>query len=178
MQPVSPTALRYDPTTIFFHWVTAVLVVGQWLGAQTIDWFPRGPLRVDARSVHIVVGVLIAIVLVARMYWRLTAGRRLKLADAGALAVIAKLTHWGLYALIAAMIVAGCALAWVRGDSLFNLLQIPAYAPGNHALVERVEYVHVTIGWGILSLAGLHALAALAHRYVWDDGVLSRMLPR
>jgi cytochrome b561 len=178
MQPVIPTALRYDARTIFFHWATAVLVICQWLGAHTIDWFPRGPLRVDARSVHITVGVLLGVLLVARMFWRLTGGRRLKLADAGALAVISKLTHWGLYLLIAAMIAVGLALAWTRGDSLFNLFSIPAYDPGNRALVNQVQDIHATIGWIILSVAGLHAAAALLHRFLWDDGVLERMLPR
>jgi len=38
--------------------------------------------------------------------------------------------------------------------------------------------VHATIGLLILGLAGLHAGAALVHRYLWHDGVLARMLPR
>ena len=56
MQPVSLAATRYDTTTIVFHWATAILVATQWLGAQIIDWFPKGTLRVDARSMHIVCG--------------------------------------------------------------------------------------------------------------------------
>ena len=59
MQPVNTSATRYDITTIIFHWATAILVVEQWLGAQIIDWFPRGAPRVDARSVHITGGVLL-----------------------------------------------------------------------------------------------------------------------
>ena len=70
MQPVSTDAQRYDPATMFLHWATAVLVAAQWLGAQTIDWFPRGPLRVDARSMHITGGVLLAALLVARLLAR------------------------------------------------------------------------------------------------------------
>lgn len=37
----SPDNIRYDRTTIVYHWATALLVAVQWLGAQTIDWFPR-----------------------------------------------------------------------------------------------------------------------------------------
>lgn len=177
MQTVSPTARSYDARTIFFHWATAVLVVAQWLGAQTIDWFPRGPLRVDARSVHITLGVLLAALLVARLAWRVTGGRRLPLADKGALNVVAKGTHWTLYGLLAAMVLAGMFLTWTRGDSIFNLFSIPAYDPGNRALAEQVQDVHGTIGWIILALAGVHASAALVHRYLWHDGVLARMLP-
>ncbi len=178
MQPVSTGAQRYDAATMFFHWATAILVVTQWLGAQMIDWFPRGPLRVDARSVHITLGLSLAVLLAARVLWRLTQGRRLPLADTGALNVVAKGTHWGLYILLAAMVLVGMVLAWTRGDSIFNLFSIPAYDPGNKALPDQVQEVHATIGWLILGLAGLHASAALVHRYVWHDGVLTRMLPR
>ena len=178
MQPVSTDAKRYDPTTMFFHWATAVLVASQWLGAQTIDWFPRGPLRVDARSVHITLGVTLAALIAARLLWRVTRGRRLPLADEGALNLVAKGTHWGLYALLVAMVLAGLFLAWTRGDSIFNLFSIPAYDPGNPGLKDQVQDVHATIGWLILALAGLHAAAALVHRYLWHDAVLARMLPR
>ena len=77
MQPVSISAARYDRATILFHWATAILVAVQWLGAQTIDWFPSGPWRVDARSLHITFGILLAVLLVGRIGWRLTKGRRL-----------------------------------------------------------------------------------------------------
>jgi cytochrome b561 len=176
MQPVSPVATRYDNATIVFHWVTAILVATQWLGAQTIDWFPRGAPRVDARSLHITCGVVLAVVLLGRIVWRLTAGRRLPLADGGVLGVAAKATHWGLYALLVAMVLAGMALTWTRGDSIFNLFSIPAFDPGNKALPDNVQEVHATIGWIIVAVAGLHASAALFHRYVWHDGVLGRML--
>ena len=178
MQPVTPDARRYDRATILFHWLTAVLVVAQWVGAQTIDLFPRGPLRVDARSVHIAAGTLLALLLVARLFWRVTGGRRLPLADKGALNALAKATHWGLYALLLVMVSAGLFLTWVRGDSIFNLFTIPQYDPGNRALVHQVEEFHGTVGTVILVLAGIHAGAALIHRYVWHDAVLARMLPR
>jgi len=178
MQPVSADAKRYDPTTMFFHWATAVLVVSQWLGAHTIDWFPRGPLRVDARSVHITAGLVLTGLLAARLLWRVTRGRRLPLADHGALNLIAKGTHWGLYALLGAMVLVGMFLTWVRGDSIFNLFSIPAYGPDDPDFRHQVLDLHANIGWVILALAGLHAGAALVHRYLWQDGVLGRMLPR
>ena len=178
MQPASPGASRYDSWTIIFHWTVAVLVIGQWIGAQLIDYFPRGPLRVDARSLHIVFGALLGLILVARIIWRASGGRRLPPADHGALNILAKATHWGLYLLLVAMIAVGVFLAWVRGDSLFNVVQIPQYSPGNRALRDQVQNLHDTMGWIILALAGIHAAAALVHRYLWKDGVLARMLPQ
>jgi cytochrome b561 len=177
MQPVSLTAQRYDRTTMLFHWATALLVVGNWLGAQTIDWFPRGPLRIDARSVHITVGVLLTLILLGRVIWRLTEGRRLPPADTGILNAAAKGTHYLLYALLFAMVALGLFLTWTRGDSIFNLFNLPAYQPGNMDLVHQVRDLHNTVGYCILAFAGLHATAALFHRFVWRDGVLARMFP-
>ena len=62
---------RYDRRTIILHWTTAVLVVALWGSAQVIDWFPRGWPRVDARSVHITMGVTLVAVLIWRVAHRL-----------------------------------------------------------------------------------------------------------
>ena len=134
MQPVTPGAAHYDRRTIWLHWLTAGLVVSQWVGANVIDWFPRGPLRVDARSVHITLGLALLAVFAARVVWRATQGRRLPAADRGALHVVAKATHWGMYALLAVILILGVFNVWVRGDSIFNAFTIPAYDPGNKAL--------------------------------------------
>jgi cytochrome b561 len=177
MQPVSTGARRYDAVTMIFHWSTAILVLTQWFGAQTIDLFPRGALQVGARSMHIVGGLLLSALLVARIIWRMTRGRRLPPADKGGLDVLAKVVQWGLYGLLVAMVLVGMLLAWTRGDSFFGLFRIPAYEPGNNALADQVQGIHAAIGWLILALAGLHASAALVHRYLWHDDVLGRMLP-
>ena len=177
MQPVT-AAPRYDTRTIWLHWLTAGLVLSQWLGAQIIDWFPRGPLRVDARSVHISLGLTLLAIFALRVLWRATGGRRLPAADRGALHVVAKATHWGLYALIAITLALGVFNVWVRGDSIFNVFTIPAYDPADKALQDMVQEWHATAATLILALAGLHAGAALVHRYLWHDGVLARMLPR
>ena len=71
----APPEMRYDATTMFSHWATAILVATQWLGVETIDWFPRGPLRVDARPVHVTCSAVLAVLLLARIAWRLTRGR-------------------------------------------------------------------------------------------------------
>ena len=64
-------SLYYDRRTVVLHWITAALVVALWLLGQTIDWFPKGTPRVFARSTHISLGVALALVLVARVSWRL-----------------------------------------------------------------------------------------------------------
>jgi cytochrome b561 len=169
--------LRYDRTTIALHWLTAVLVVLLWGIAHIIGYFPKGAPRVDATSVHMTVGLLLGLVVVTRIIWRLTAGRRLPSADAGALGVAARGVHALLYVLIFATVVLGIANASEGGDSFYNLFKLPAFVASNGKLADTVNYVHGTLANAVLILAGLHALAGLAHHYVWRDGVLRRMLP-
>lgn len=178
MQPVSPNALRYDVRTIAFHWATVVLVAAQWVLAQVIDDFAPGAPRVTARSTHILLGLVIAAVIIGRVVWRATQGRRLPAADRGALHVAAKLTHWGLYGLLAAALLLGMFTAWAQGDSIYGLFKLPAYMPSNPDLGDQVAGVHGTVVTVLLILAGVHATAALVHQYVWRDGLLRRMLTR
>lgn len=171
------TTSAYDAGTILLHWLTAGLVVLQWVGAQYIDAFPRGPLRVDARSVHIVVGLALAVVLMARITWRQSGGRVLAPHANAAVRLAAKAMHGLLYLLLAAVLVAGLANAWERGDHIFGLFQIASFAPGDKALRGLIERIHEWLADAMLVAAGLHALAGLAHSLVWRDGTLARMLP-
>jgi cytochrome b561 len=175
MQPVSPAATRYDTTTILFHWLTALLVATQWLGAQMIDWFPRGPLCVDAQAVHITCGLALGVILLLRIVWSHSYGRQLPPAGSRFVDTLAKLVHKGLYLLVGAMVLVGVALTLARGADIFGLYSIPSLAPGNKALVDQIAGIHDAIGWIIIGVVGLHAVAALFHQYIWKDGVMDRM---
>jgi cytochrome b561 len=176
-QPAVTQGLRHDRTTIVLHWTTAILVAVLWTIGQTIDIFPNGPLRIDYRSVHIVCGVLLGVVLVARLAWRLTRRESLPPIDHGVLLFIARATHWLLYALLIAAVGLGVAYLWVRGDSIFNLFSVPAFDPGNRALLHQVGGWHALAANTILIVAGVHAAAALFHHFVLRDATLQRMLP-
>ncbi len=181
MTSLRPDAsVRYDKMSIALHWIVALTVAFQWLGAHAIDWFPRGPLRVDARSVHIVTGVLLTGVILFRLYWRLGGGQRFK--TAGTLSgVSAAVVHFGLYACLLAVLGLGVFNTWLRGDQLFGLVHIPKFGTytdiARHQFVEQVVGLHSLIANIILLLAGLHASAALGHFLILKDNVLQRMLP-
>ncbi|HEY4372908.1 MAG TPA: cytochrome b/b6 domain-containing protein [Burkholderiales bacterium] len=168
---------RYDCASIALHWATALLVLLAWGGAQLIDSFAKGPPRWIMLGVHMSLGLALALVLIARVFWRATGGTRLPRAQAGAAGVIASGTHLLLYALLALQLVLGLANAWVRGEHVFTWFVIPAFDPGNQALRHQVGELHELTATLILAVAGLHAAAALFHHYVLRDGVLARMWP-
>lgn len=176
-EPAITQGLRYDPTTIALHWVTAVLVVSLWIIGQTVDFPPTPALRVDYRSLHIVFGVTLGIILLARLAWRLTRRDAPPPIDQGLLLVIARLTHWGLYVLLVLAVGLGIATTWTRGDSIFGLFSIPAFDPGNRALMRQIHGWHALAANTLLIVAGLHAAAALFHHFIMRDATLRRMLP-
>jgi len=165
----------YDRHTIALHWVTAALVVLLWGSAQIIDYFAKGAPRWNILGVHMTLGVILAIVLLRRVFWRLTAGTRLAQADAGWLGRVAVSTHFLLYGLLIAQVLLGLANAWVRGDHVYTWFVIPAFDPADKALRQTVGELHGLVANIILIVAGLHAAAGLFHHYVLRDGVLRRM---
>src|SRR6516164_8130465 len=70
MSRLDTTAERYDPTTVWLHWITVALVVALWVIGQTGDLVPRGPLRTGMWSTHVVLGFLTAFALMTRVAWR------------------------------------------------------------------------------------------------------------
>jgi cytochrome b561 len=104
-----PNEGRYDPTTIWLHWTTVILIVVLWVIGQTADLLPRGPLRSSGWSVHVILGCVLAFVLFTRIAWRAHFGRVLPPADEGVLHAVAKATHYTLYVLLAAVVVTGIA---------------------------------------------------------------------
>ncbi|MBW4090883.1 MAG: cytochrome b [Proteobacteria bacterium] len=171
-------AARYDATTIVLHWTTAVLVAALWIIGQTINYWPRGPLRVDYRSVHILLGTLLGCVIVARLGWRASRGARLPIEGAVLLAFLARAVHWALYGLVGVTVVLGLLTAFGQGDSLFGLFNLPSYAAPHASLPHTFRDWHSLCADAILVVAGLHAAAALGHHFVLRDPTLRRMLPR
>ncbi len=172
------TAESYDRITIRLHWATAFLVCWQWGQAHLIDLVSTGgtPGRRAMVGLHVLGGLLLLAVLLARLAWRHRGGTRLDYL-AGWEGLAARAGHVALYALLAAVLGLGLWLEWVRGDNLFGLVQVPAFDPGNRPLRRQAADWHDLAANALLVLAGLHALVALAHHYVRRDGVLRRMLP-
>lgn len=168
----------YDRRTIRLHWLTAALVAALWVIAQLIDDFPKGLPRISARSTHIILGVLLAVVVARRIGWRVRHGQRLAVPGPRWLAVTAVAAHGLLYVGLVAVLLLGVANAWVRGDNLFGLFAIPKLLAGHAQLKPAVESLHKYLANALVILAALHGLAALVHHFYLKDDVLRRMLGR
>ncbi len=167
----------YDHKTIRFHWWVAGVVLALWTLGQCIDFFPKGDARVYARSVHITLGVILVVLYLMRLRWRLSQGTKLPPADSGAAGKLAIGVHHLLYLLLACVLLAGLSAAWIRGDNIFNLFQIPALDPSKTQWREDIVDFHGLLANSLFALAGLHAAAAVWHHTIKKDNVLRRMWP-
>ena len=168
---------QYDPTTIWLHWATVGLIAVLWLIGQTADLAPRGPIRTGLWSVHVVLGFMTAFVLVTRVAWRAHFGRELPPADTGLLYVVAKVTHYALYLLLAAVVVLGIVDASYRGFNVFGIWAVPQFGTGDTATRHSINEWHELAANLTIFVALAHATAALLHQYLWRDHLLERMKP-
>ncbi len=169
---------RYDPVAIALHWTTAVLVIVQMALAQTWGLWGR-PTHHLMVVAHMSLGILLTLVIIARVGWRLVPGHQVPPADVGWLRIASKAVHYLLYALLAAEAVLGFLFRWSGGEdmSFFGLRIPPPFGQWSRAAHHQVGELHEWTGWAIIVIAAGHAAAALYHHYVLRDRVLARMLP-
>lgn len=168
----------YDPVAIAFHWATALLVLTQFLLSQTWGLFGR-PTHHLMVVAHMSFGIILTLVIVARIVWRLIPGHQVPAIVFGWVGVASKLVHYILYGLLAVEAVLGFVLRWAGGEamSFFGLLIASPMAQVSRAAHHQIGELHEKVGWAIVLLALGHAAAALYHHYALRDRVLLRMVP-
>jgi cytochrome b561 len=172
----------YDGPTLWFHWLTAALVV--LLFGTSLVWNYITPhdrtWRPLMESTHVSLGVVFAILILVRIVWRLTGSLRPPAED-GISGLLSRIMYGVLYVLLAAESILGFVLRWAQGEefTFFGLFLIPTLMAQNRDLAHSLEDWHNYVGWAIVLLALGHAAAALVHHYVLKDKVLERMwMPR
>jgi cytochrome b561 len=169
---------NYDRVAIALHWATAFLVIANFTLAQTWDWFAK-PTKGLMEDTHMSFGVLLAAAVIARLVWRWLPGHQLSSLEAGWVRLASKATHYLLYGLLVIEAGLGFAFRWGAGRPMefFGLGIPPLTGAIDKALRHDLREIHEKIGWAIIILALIHALAALYHHYVLKDRVLERILP-
>jgi cytochrome b561 len=166
--------LVYDRRTIWLHWVVAGTITFMWLLGRLNHLLPKGPLRLNLWSIHIIVGFCLAALIVARIVWRLRHGRRLPPAEHGVRHIAAVSVHYLLYLLMIAVV--GLGIVHVSGFRMFGAFPLPTF--WSKSVNHQIGDLHDLAANAIAVVVLLHALAALYHHYVVRDAVLRRMMPR
>lgn len=155
--------MRYSNTQIALHWAVAALVLSQYLLnepiAQAWDAAANGlsvsfsPLIV----VHVAGGVLI----LALIVWRLILKSQRAAPpppenEPALLRLAARLTHWSLYGLLAAMSISGMT-AWFGG-------------------IGAAASAHGLLKIALIALVAIHMLAVAFHHLFLKSPILKRMI--
>jgi cytochrome b561 len=128
-------------------------------------------------NVHALIGILLWSVLVARFVYRLRHSPPALPVGTGSLSRrLSSPVHWALYTLMFVTPIFGF-VTFVYHGRIFNLgvLELNLGVKKDPAIFRPTEDIHGYLAYALFALAGLHALAALWHRFVLRDGVLARM---
>jgi cytochrome b561 len=182
---IKPVGLRnttheYGMVAIFLHWLVALAVIGLftlgvWMTGLTYydDWYRRGP------DLHKSIGILLFLVMVARAIWRLVNTAPEHDPSVGLLARrAAHGVHMLLYALLFALMISGYLISTADGKPIqvFDLFAVPAVIYDLPNQEDIAGEVHWYLALLLITLAGLHAIAALKHHFIDRDRTLRKML--
>ena len=168
------TPQRFGAVAIGIHWLTAILIVGQFSGGVAAA-LADAPGKVAILRFHAPLGVAIGVLTLLRIvWWAFFDHKPQDLAGSPRAQVLAaKAVHGLLYVAILALVVSGIALIVVSGagqalfgDGAISLPDFAAFGP---------FYGHVAMAILLLLLFAAHVAAALHHQFVRRDGILSRM---
>ena len=171
---------RFDAVTIALHWTTVALIVGMFASGFGMGLATDHAQEETMLYLHRSLGVVTWGTAFCRVVWRL----RFAFIPAFPSAMpkvqqhLAKLSEFGLYALLLVQPLTGLAQSLTRGRP-FPLLawQTPAVMARDKTLTHLFGGIHELSAWALLGLIGLHVLAALFHRFIVKDEVFGSMAP-
>jgi len=171
---------RYGSAAITFHWLMFALVVcvGS-LGLLHDSWPDKASQRFWI-NIHALLGLLLWLLLFARLSWRLRHAPPAPAASAGLFAQrLAGMVHFLLYLLLFVIPIIGIVTFIYHGRVFdFGLFSVDLHVASNRAVFHPTEDWHGYLAYALFGLAGMHALVALWHQFVLRDGLLARMWPR
>jgi len=152
----------FSKTQIYLHWLVVALVAFQYLLSEGINKLWKARMdglveNVPSPNPHVIVGVIILVLVLWRLYLRSTRGvPPLPKSELPFVGMIAKAVHILFYVLLIGLPLSG-AVAWFFGIKQSAL---------SHGLGTKL----------LLAVIILHIAAALLHHFVLKTNVLKRML--
>jgi cytochrome b561 len=177
--PLRNTTEDYGSLAKFLHWTIVILIVVQYVLAETADELPDGLEKLQVLTRHKSFGMLILGLAIVRIAWKLMNKGRPAPVGEGPLKKAAAAGHGLLYLLLLVMPLSGWAMSSAANYpvTFFGWFQFPALVAENHDLHEALEDVHEALFYTLLVVAIGHIVAALYHHFILKDDVLRRMSP-
>jgi cytochrome b561 len=173
------TRKTFGLTSLIFHWLSAILIIGLFIMGQIMEEMQRGPEKIELRELHQSVGMVLLGLVLVRLIWRLTQGFP-EAVDPSTkfLNSVSRLWHWALLAFIIAIPLSGyiSSETGFRGVPFFGFFTFPDILASDHGLHELFEDIHEALVKILVPLVIIHVLAAFKHHFWNKDATLKRML--
>lgn len=171
----------YPASSKWLHWLVAIPVLIAVTVGIVLPYTQPGPMQDALFNGHKAMGVLIFLLMVARIINRFAVGA--PAAEPGIARwqkAVSSAVHGLLYVLLVVQPIIGiwANSAYGAPVNFFGLFTIPPLVETNQALSDRLFGIHRALGILIALLAVMHIGAALQHFIILRDGVLQRMLPQ
>ncbi len=173
----------YTPTARRFHWWTVALILvqvplGLYMAYRGNVQGIFDDLTNNLYSSHKLIGMIIFLVVLARLAYRLTHGAP---ADEPTLEAWHKgashFNHWGLYLLLLATPIAGyIGISQYPALNIFGS-RLPGIVAENQEAASRTFLIHFYLALVLVAFVAIHVAAALYHYVIRKDNVVTRMLP-
>jgi cytochrome b561 len=171
--------LQYGITAKIFHWLIVALLAVQYPIGWLMPDLHRNQQPGAPMTFHVSFGITILILIVLRFAWRLTHPVAPESSLPPWQRLSSEVVHWLLYALVLGTTVTGWLFASFRGWSLsyFYLTPLPMLAADNPEAGKAIDGLHQAMELALIVTIGIHVAAAVAHRWIYRDRVMQRMLP-
>lgn len=171
---------QYTKTAITLHWLIAAALLIQIAFGWYLEDIERGtPARTIYVNLHKSTGILIGLLILFRLYWRVTHPAPPLPASMPAWErLAAKWSHVLLYVCMIVMPLSGYVASNFSkyGVNFFNSVKLPPWGIDDKAIYGFFNTTHVVTSYLFIALITLHVLAALRH-LTRRDGIFSRMGP-
>jgi cytochrome b561 len=168
---------RYHPILVALHWLIAILIfIALIAGGFVLEHIPNDdPEKIQALGPHMTVGLILLVLMIARLIVRLSTRKPAHAETGNALLDrLGRATHWLFYIAVLGMAGSGMAMSVQAGlpEIVFQGSGAPLPESFWDFPARRAHAAFSLLLWGLI---GLHVAAALWHQFIRRDGLFRRM---
>jgi cytochrome b561 len=175
----NPERTTYPLPAVVIHWIVALCVFGLIPVGVIMSRMDEGPLQDSLFSVHQSIGVLVFVLVIARLAIR-ASGKMPP--PAAALTPFERVASQSAHLALNILLLLTPIIGWLGVSaygakvSVFGLFSLPSPLAKDEALSDQIFAVHLACGILIGIVVVAHVVGAIVHA-VRRDGVNERMIP-